>query len=72
MFGIDFFYSAHSPAVSLALLQEAGFAIKLAEVDDPSSRSHLVVLCRKPAHTLLSAARAHQSRSLAAAARPPR
>ena len=56
MFGIDFFYSAHSPEVSLALLQEAGFVITLAEVDDPSSRGHLVVLCRKPAHTLLSSA----------------
>jgi len=56
MFGIDFFYSAHSPAVSLVLLQEAGFVITLAEVNDPSSRGHLVVLCRKPAHTLLSSA----------------
>jgi len=30
--------------------------ITLAEVNDPSSRGHLVVLCRKPAHTLLSSA----------------
>ncbi len=47
MFGINFFYSAHRPAVSLVHLQEAGFAIMLAEVDDPSSRGHLVVLCVK-------------------------
>jgi cyclopropane fatty-acyl-phospholipid synthase-like methyltransferase len=47
MFGIDFFYSAHSPEVSLALLEEAGFEILLAELDDPSSRGHLAVLCRK-------------------------
>jgi hypothetical protein len=47
MFGIDFFYSAHSPEVSLTLLQEAGFALVLAEIDDPSSRGHLAVLCRK-------------------------
>jgi SAM-dependent methyltransferase len=65
MFGIDFFYSTHSPAESLVLLQEAGFVIMLAEIDDPSSRGHLVVLCKKPAHTLLPSAHAHQSRSLA-------
>ena len=47
MFGLDFFYSAHSPEVSLALLEEAGFEILLAELDDPSSRGHLAVLCRK-------------------------
>jgi cyclopropane fatty-acyl-phospholipid synthase-like methyltransferase len=47
MFGIDFFYSAHAPEVSLALLQEAGFEILLSEVDDPSARGHLAVLCRK-------------------------
>jgi cyclopropane fatty-acyl-phospholipid synthase-like methyltransferase len=49
MFGIDFFYSAHSPEVSLVLLQDAGFEILLAEIDDPSSRGHLAVLCRKGA-----------------------
>ena len=47
MFGLDFLYSAHRPEVSLALLAEAGFAILLAELDDPSSRGHLAVLCRK-------------------------
>lgn len=54
MFGIDFFYSAHSPEVSLALLQEAGFEILLSEIDDPSSHGHLAVLCRKAASTPLS------------------
>lgn len=49
MFGIDFFYSGHSSEVSLALLQAAGFDIVLSEVDDPSSRGHLAVLCRKAA-----------------------
>jgi SAM-dependent methyltransferase len=53
MFGLDFFYSAHAPEVSLALLRDAGFAILLSEVDDPSSRGHLAVLCRKRAHLLL-------------------
>ena len=50
LFGIDFFYSAHSPGVSLRLLEEAGFEILLAEIDDPSSRGHLAVLCRKVVH----------------------
>jgi SAM-dependent methyltransferase len=47
MFEVEFFYSSHAPAVSLALLKEAGFAIELAEIDDPSSRGHLAILCRK-------------------------
>jgi cyclopropane fatty-acyl-phospholipid synthase-like methyltransferase len=54
MFGIDFFYSAHAPEVSLAFLQEAGFEILCAEIDDPSSRGHLAVLCRKTAHSPLT------------------
>jgi len=49
MFGIDFFYSGHSPDVNLALLREAGFGIVLSEVDDPSSRGHVAVLCRRAA-----------------------
>jgi cyclopropane fatty-acyl-phospholipid synthase-like methyltransferase len=49
MFGVDFFYSGHSPDVSIALLREAGFDILLAEVDDPSPRGHVVILCRKTA-----------------------
>jgi cyclopropane fatty-acyl-phospholipid synthase-like methyltransferase len=47
MFDVEFFYSGHSPDVSASLLREAGFAILLAEVDDSSSRGHVVVLCRK-------------------------
>jgi cyclopropane fatty-acyl-phospholipid synthase-like methyltransferase len=46
MFGIDFFYSGHAPEASLALLRDAGFEIVLAEIDDPSSRGHLAVICR--------------------------
>jgi SAM-dependent methyltransferase len=51
MFGVDFFYSGHSPDVSLACLRDAGFQIVRAEVDDPSSRGHVAVLCRKPEKT---------------------
>ncbi|WP_447980118.1 class I SAM-dependent methyltransferase [Candidatus Nitrospira bockiana] len=47
MFEVDFFYSGHAPDVSAALLREAGFEILLSEVDDPSSRGHVAVLCRK-------------------------
>ena len=47
MFDVDFFYSGHSPDVSIALLRESGFEILLSEIDDPSSRGHLAVLCRK-------------------------
>lgn len=49
MFGIDFFYSGHSPDASLALLREVGLEIVLSEVDDPSSRGHVAVLCRRAA-----------------------
>lgn len=51
MFNVEFFYSGHAPEVSTALLREAGFDILLSEIDDPSSRGHLAVLCRKPART---------------------
>jgi cyclopropane fatty-acyl-phospholipid synthase-like methyltransferase len=46
MFGIDFFYSGHSPDASLALLRDAGFEIVLAEVDDPTSRGHVAAIGR--------------------------
>lgn len=49
MFNVEFFYSGHAPEVSTALLREAGFDILLSEIDDPSSRGHLAVLCRKAA-----------------------
>ncbi|HKC44472.1 MAG TPA: class I SAM-dependent methyltransferase [Burkholderiales bacterium] len=51
MFGVDFFYSAHAPDATVALLREAGFEILVAEIDDPSSRGHFAVVCRKAAHS---------------------
>jgi cyclopropane fatty-acyl-phospholipid synthase-like methyltransferase len=47
MFGHEFFCSGFEPDDSLKLLQEAGFEILLSEVDDPRSRGHIAVLCRK-------------------------
>jgi cyclopropane fatty-acyl-phospholipid synthase-like methyltransferase len=47
MLGHDFFYSGFKPDKSLKLLQQAGFEILLSEVDDPSSRGHIAILCRK-------------------------
>jgi cyclopropane fatty-acyl-phospholipid synthase-like methyltransferase len=47
MFGHEFFCSGFEPDDSLKLLQEAGFEILLSEVDDPSSRGHIAVLCSK-------------------------
>jgi cyclopropane fatty-acyl-phospholipid synthase-like methyltransferase len=47
MYGVDFFYSGHAPDVTRALLERAGFDIVLTEVDDPSSRGHVAILCRK-------------------------
>ena len=47
MFETEFFFSGHGPDVSLALLRQAGFEIVVSEIEDPSSRGHLAVLCRK-------------------------
>jgi SAM-dependent methyltransferase len=47
MFGVDFFYSGHDPDTSVALLRDAGFEIIVAEVDDPSSRGHVAIVCKK-------------------------
>ena len=47
MFGVEFFYSAHAPSRSVALLQECGFEIVVAEIDDPSSRGHMAIVCLK-------------------------
>lgn len=47
MFDTEFFFSGHGPDVGLTLLRTAGFEIVVAEIDDPSSRGHLAVLCRK-------------------------
>lgn len=49
MFNVEFIYSGHAPDVAAVLLREAGFDILLWEIDDPSSRGHLSVLCRKTA-----------------------
>ena len=46
MFDVPFFYSGHAPEQTKALLRDAGFEILCAEIDDPSSRGHLAVLCR--------------------------
>jgi SAM-dependent methyltransferase len=46
MYGIDFYYSGHAPETSLALLRDVGFEIVLSEVDDPTSRGHVAVICR--------------------------
>jgi len=47
MFGVDFFYSGYAPETSVGLLREAGFEVIRAEIDDPSSRGHLAIVCRK-------------------------
>jgi SAM-dependent methyltransferase len=47
MFGVEFFYSGHAPSKSIALLEKCGFEIDLAEIDDPTSRGHLAIICRK-------------------------
>jgi cyclopropane fatty-acyl-phospholipid synthase-like methyltransferase len=56
MFGVNFFYSGHAPEMSVQLLQDAGFEVLLAEVDDPSSRGHVAVLCRRDSSPATSAA----------------
>jgi cyclopropane fatty-acyl-phospholipid synthase-like methyltransferase len=48
-FGVDFFYSGHAPAATVASLQRAGFEAIEWEVDDPSSRGHIAVTCRRRA-----------------------
>ena len=47
MYGQTFFYSGFDPPQSQHLLEQAGFEILLSEVDDPSSRGHIVLLARK-------------------------
>lgn len=62
MFDVEFFYSGDSPDVSVALLREAGFDILLSEVDDPSSRGHVAILCRKAANPCSTRSRADKPR----------
>lgn len=47
MFGTELFYSSHAPAKSIVLVEECGFQIELAEIDDSSSRGHLAIICAK-------------------------
>lgn len=44
MHGVPFFYSGHEPDEAAALLEGAGFRVVHREVDDPTSRGHLVIL----------------------------
>jgi len=47
MFGHPFSYSGFEPEVTRKLLEAAGFAIEVWEVDDPSSWGHLAAIGRK-------------------------
>jgi cyclopropane fatty-acyl-phospholipid synthase-like methyltransferase len=47
MYSFEFFYSAHSPEASRALLEDAGFDLLVCEIDDPSSRGHLALLAQR-------------------------
>ena len=47
MYGKSFFYSGYEPDKSIALIERSGFSVTSWEVDDPSSRGHIVVLARK-------------------------
>jgi cyclopropane fatty-acyl-phospholipid synthase-like methyltransferase len=49
MFGHTFFYSGYDPRVARGLLEAAGFAIEVWEIDDPSSRGHIAVIAKKTA-----------------------
>lgn len=44
MCGGELFYSSNAPQRSVELLEDAGFRVELQEIDDPSSRGHLVLL----------------------------
>jgi cyclopropane fatty-acyl-phospholipid synthase-like methyltransferase len=47
MYGVNFFYSSYAPETSLKLLEDSGFNIVRAQIDDASSRGHFTLLCRK-------------------------
>ena len=40
-------YSGNAPAESRRLLESSGFDVLAAEMDDPTSRGHMAMLCRK-------------------------
>jgi hypothetical protein len=44
MLGGSFFYSGSEPGESLRLVRMAGFEILMSEIDDASSRAHLVIM----------------------------
>ncbi|MFQ5530200.1 MAG: hypothetical protein ACE5FP_07600 [Gemmatimonadota bacterium] len=44
MLGETFFYSAHDPLEAVAVLEAAGFDVEHWEMDDPSSRGHIILL----------------------------
>ena len=47
MLGAELSYSGHAPAESRRLLESSGFDVLAAETDDPTSRGHVALLCRK-------------------------
>jgi cyclopropane fatty-acyl-phospholipid synthase-like methyltransferase len=49
MLGETFFYSGHEPVDALRILESMGFRIEHWELDDPSSRGHIVVLAARDA-----------------------
>jgi cyclopropane fatty-acyl-phospholipid synthase-like methyltransferase len=49
MHGETFYYSSWAPAKASALLEEAGFAVELCEVDQPEGRGHVAIVARKQA-----------------------
>ncbi|MEO7412747.1 MAG: class I SAM-dependent methyltransferase [Opitutaceae bacterium] len=47
MHGETFFYSSWSPQKACELLEAAGFAIELCELDQPAGRGHVAVIARR-------------------------
>ena len=47
MYGHTFYYSGYDPSTALALMRDSGFEIEHWEVDDPSSRGHIVVIAER-------------------------
>jgi SAM-dependent methyltransferase len=47
MFEVEFAYSGDYPSETRRRLEGCGFEVRLAEMDDPSSRGHVAMLCTK-------------------------
>jgi len=47
MLGVELSYSGYTPEESRRLLGSSGFEVLLTETDDPTSRGHVAILCRK-------------------------